>query len=93
MPPTTVTENEERAASASGRASSRNRRNFSASEIPFGVTTEILIDSIVSAAEKGKIKIARIEDNTAQHVDILVHLPAGADPGADEESPVRLLRL
>ena len=49
-------------------------------EIPFGVTTEILIDSIVSAAEKGKIKIARIEDNTAQHVDILVHLPAGADP-------------
>lgn len=48
-------------------------------EIPFGVTTEILIDSIVSAAEKGKIKIARIEDNTAQQVDILVHLPAGAD--------------
>lgn len=40
-------------------------------EIPFGVTTEILIDTIVSAAEKGKIKIARIEDNTAQHVDIL----------------------
>ena len=30
--------------------------------------------------EKGKIKIARIEDNTAQHVDILVHLPAGVDP-------------
>ena len=49
-------------------------------EIPFGVTTEILIDTIVSAAEKGKIKIARIEDNTAQHVDILVHLPAGVDP-------------
>lgn len=49
-------------------------------EIPFGVTTEILMDTIVSAAEKGKIKIARIEDNTAQHVDILVHLPAGADP-------------
>ena len=49
-------------------------------EIPFGVTTEILIDTIVSAAEKGKIKIARIEDITAQHVDILVHLPAGVDP-------------
>lgn len=48
-------------------------------EIPFSVTTETLIDSIVSASEKGKIKIARIEDNTAQDVDILVHLPAGSD--------------
>jgi len=49
-------------------------------EIPFGTTTGNLMDSIVNANEKGKIKIARIEDNTAEAVDILVHLPAGADP-------------
>ncbi|MEY5019775.1 MAG: hypothetical protein RLZ22_863 [Verrucomicrobiota bacterium] len=50
------------------------------SEIPFGTTTGALMDSIVAAADKGKIKIARIEDNTAAEADILVHLPAGADP-------------
>ncbi|MBU6171394.1 MAG: DNA gyrase/topoisomerase IV subunit A [Verrucomicrobia bacterium] len=49
-------------------------------EIPFGTTTGALMDSIVAAADKGKIKIARIEDNTAAEADILVHLPAGADP-------------
>jgi topoisomerase-4 subunit A len=48
-------------------------------EIPFGTTTGALMDSIVAAADKGKIKIAKIEDNTAAHADILVHLPAGAD--------------
>jgi topoisomerase-4 subunit A len=49
-------------------------------EIPFGTTTGALMDSIVAAADKGKIKIAKIEDNTAADADILVHLPAGADP-------------
>jgi topoisomerase-4 subunit A len=49
-------------------------------EIPFGTTTGGLMDSIVAAGEKGKIKIQKIEDNTAAHADILVHLPAGADP-------------
>lgn len=48
--------------------------------VPFGVTTSTLMDSIVSANDKGKIKISRIEDNVAETVDILVHLPAGADP-------------
>ncbi len=48
-------------------------------EIPFGTTTTGLMDSIVAAADKGKIKIARIEDNTAANADILVHLPAGGD--------------
>ncbi|MEN8756489.1 MAG: DNA gyrase subunit A, partial [Akkermansiaceae bacterium] len=47
--------------------------------VPYGVTTSTLMDSIVSANEKGKIKISRIEDNVAEEVDILVHLPAGAD--------------
>jgi topoisomerase-4 subunit A len=50
------------------------------SEIPYGTTTGALMESIVAAADKGKIKIARIEDNTAATADILVHLPPGADP-------------
>jgi topoisomerase-4 subunit A len=48
-------------------------------EIPFGTTTGNLMDSIVAAGDKGKIKISRIEDNTADKVDILVHLPSGVD--------------
>lgn len=48
-------------------------------EIPFGTTTGGLMDSIVNAAEKNKIKIQKIEDNTAEHADILVYLPSGAD--------------
>lgn len=49
-------------------------------EIPYGTTTGGVMDSIVAAADKGKIKISRIEDNTAATADILVHLPPGADP-------------
>lgn len=49
-------------------------------EIPFGTTTTSLKDSIVGAQEKGKIKISKIEDNTSDKADILVHLPAGTDP-------------
>jgi topoisomerase-4 subunit A len=49
-------------------------------EIPFGTTTGGVMDSIVAAADKNKIKIQKIEDNTAAHADILVYLPVGADP-------------
>ena len=49
------------------------------SEIPFGTTTGGLMESIVAANEKNKIKIQKVEDNTAAEVEILVHLPAGAD--------------
>ena len=48
-------------------------------EIPFGTTTGNLMDSIVTAGEKGKIKISKIEDNTADKADILVYLPSGTD--------------
>ncbi|MGB6223076.1 DNA gyrase/topoisomerase IV subunit A [Haloferula sp.] len=48
-------------------------------EIPFGTTTGALMDSIVAAGDKGKIKISKIEDNTAEKADILVHLPSGTD--------------
>ena len=50
------------------------------SEIPFGTTTSSLIDSILKANEKGKIKVKKIEDNTAAEVEILVHLPSGLSP-------------
>lgn len=48
-------------------------------EIPYGTTTTSLQSSIVAAQEKGKIKISRIEDNTAEEADIMVYLPAGAN--------------
>jgi topoisomerase-4 subunit A len=49
-------------------------------EIPFGTNTSSLIDSILKANDKGKIKIKKIEDNTAAEVEILVHLPGGISP-------------
>ncbi|GGX28134.1 DNA gyrase/topoisomerase IV subunit A [Aquimarina muelleri] len=49
-------------------------------EIPFSTTTTTLIDSVLKANEKGKIKIKKIEDNTAAEVEILIHLPAGISP-------------
>ena len=49
-------------------------------EIPFGTTTTSLIDSVLKANEKGKLKIKKIEDNTAAEVEILIHLPAGISP-------------
>lgn len=49
-------------------------------EIPFGTTTGSLIDSILKANDKGKIKIKKIEDNTSEFVEILVHLAPGVSP-------------
>jgi topoisomerase-4 subunit A len=49
-------------------------------EIPFSTTTSSLIDSIVSANDKGKIKIKKIEDNTAAEVEIVIRLGAGVSP-------------
>ncbi len=46
-------------------------------EIPYGKTTTTLIDSILKAIEKGKIKVRKVEDNTAAEVEILVHLTPG----------------
>ncbi|MGB5226924.1 MAG: DNA gyrase/topoisomerase IV subunit A [Eudoraea sp.] len=49
-------------------------------EIPYGTNTSSLIDSILKANDKGKIKIKKIEDNTAAQVEILIHLPGGISP-------------
>lgn len=48
-------------------------------EIPFGTTASSLCDSILKANEQGKVRIAKIEDCTAENVEIRVHLPAGVD--------------
>lgn len=49
-------------------------------EIPFSTTTTSLIDSILKANDKGKIKIRKVEDNTAAEVEIMIHLPKGVSP-------------
>ncbi len=57
-----------------------NKNTLVITEIPYGTTTSSLIDSILKANDKGKIKIKKIEDNTAAEVEILVHLPSGISP-------------
>src|SRR5690606_34287387 len=58
----------------------RDKKTLAITEIPYGTTTGGLIDSVVTANEKGKIKIKRIEDNTAENVEIIVHLASGISP-------------
>lgn len=62
------------------------KRILRITEVPYGVTTGGLMDSIVAANEKGKIKVSQVVDNTAAEADILVHLPAGADPEVARDS-------
>lgn len=54
-----------------------NNKVLRITEIPFGRTTQSLIDSIIKANEKGKIKIKKIDDNTARDVEILIQLASG----------------
>jgi len=58
----------------------RSKYLLAITELPFGSTTESLIESILAANAKGKIKIKHVDDNTADTVEILVHLPQGAEP-------------
>lgn len=53
-------------------------------EIPFGTTTSSLIDSILAANEKGKIKIKKVEDNTAAKVEIIIHLHPDSSEDVDK---------
>ncbi len=52
----------------------RDRKTLVITEVPFGTTTTTLIDSIITANEKGKIKVKKIEDNTSDKVEIFLHL-------------------
>ncbi len=57
-----------------------DKSTLAITEIPFSTTTSSLIDSILKANEKGKIRVRKIEDNTAANVEILIHLPNGTSP-------------
>ena len=57
-----------------------NKNTLIITQIPYTTTSSSLIDSILKANEKGKIKIKKIEDNTASDVEILIHLPNGVSP-------------
>lgn len=59
------------------KISKLDNKTLCVSEIPYGKTTSSLIDSILKAVEKGKIKVKKVEDNTAGKVEILVHLAPG----------------
>ena len=62
------------------RVSLKDKNTLIISEIPFGTTTTSLIESVLKANDKGKIKIKKIEDNTSSEVEILIHLPSGISP-------------
>jgi topoisomerase IV subunit A len=57
-----------------------DKKELLITEIPFGKTTTSLIESIIKASEKGKIKIKKIDDNTSANVEIVVHLLPGVSP-------------
>jgi len=62
------------------KISQYDKNTLAITEIPLGTTTTTLIESILKANDKGKIKIKKIEDNTAEHVEILIYLPPNVSP-------------
>lgn len=62
------------------RIHEEDKKTLKITETPYGVTTQSLIDSIIKANDKGKIKIKKVEDHTAANVEIFVHLPNGVSP-------------
>lgn len=57
-----------------------DKNTIAITEIPYGRTTQMLIDSILKAKDKGKIKIKKVEDMTTSNVNILIHLPNDVSP-------------
>ncbi len=57
-----------------------DKKTIAIKEIPFGTTTSSLMESIVKASEKGKIKVKQVVDNTAKDVEIMIHLQPGLSP-------------
>lgn len=66
--------------SVRARIEIQDKKNLVIREIPFGVTTDQLIESILKANDKGKIKIKKVIDNTAKDVEILIELIPGTSP-------------
>ena len=63
-----------------GKIKKQDAKTLIINEIPFGTTTTSLIDSILKANDKGKIKIKKIEDNTSATAEIIIHLTSGVSP-------------
>jgi topoisomerase IV subunit A len=62
------------------RISKGDKKTLVITEIPFGRTTSTVIESILKANEKGKIKVRKVDDNTARNVEIVIHLAPGVEP-------------
>lgn len=62
------------------KISQLDKKTLVITEIPYGTTTSSLIDTIILANDKGKIKIRKIDDNTAENVEILIHLAPNVSP-------------
>lgn len=62
------------------KAEIKDKNTIIITELPYGVTTSSLIDSILKAVDKGKIKIKKVFDNTAKHVEIVLELASGVSP-------------
>ncbi len=62
------------------RISKRDRKTLAITEIPFGKTTSAVIESILKANDKGKIKVRKVDDNTASDVEVVVHLHNDVSP-------------
>lgn len=65
---------------ARARITEVDKKTLKISEIPYGTTTGNLIDSILKANDRGKIKIKKVEDNTARDVEIIIHLGTNTSP-------------
>ena len=63
-----------------------DKKTLSITELPFSVTTVQLIDSIIKANDKGKIKIRKVIDNTAKNVEILIELASGISPNVTRDA-------
>jgi topoisomerase-4 subunit A len=63
-----------------GKIKKKDAKTLIINEVPYGTTTTSLIDSILKANEKGKIKIKKIEDNTSAIAEIIIHLASGVSP-------------
>ncbi|MDR0908026.1 MAG: DNA gyrase/topoisomerase IV subunit A [Rikenellaceae bacterium] len=70
------------AVKARAKISKIDRRTLAITEIPYGTTTESIKESIIKANDKGKIKIKRVDDNTADRVEIIIHV--SADESSDK---------
>ena len=63
-----------------GKIKKQDAKTLVINEIPYGTTTSSLIDSVLKANDKGKIKIKKIEDNTSATAEIIIHLTSGVSP-------------